>query len=145
MKVLRVRFKALQHMRDVKRRFRSICGVYASKKEALMKKFEAIYVYANQRYHEDTGNSFYQGLAGKAQTLSIQLDSAVVFEEPELLAIGKKTIDSWFTQNMDMQLYKRYFYELFRQQKHVLSKEEEAILADVSDMSADVSNIFCYV
>ena len=43
---------------------------------------------------------------------------------------------------MDMQLYKRYFYELFRQQKHVLSKEEEAILADVSDMSADVSNIF---
>ena len=103
---------------------------------------EKVYVYANQRYHEDTGNSFYQGLAGKAQTLSIQLDSAVVFEEPELLAIGKKTIDSWFTQNMDMQLYKRYFYELFRQQKHVLSKEEEAILADVSDMSADVSNIF---
>ena len=90
---------------------------YMRKKEALMKKFEAIYVYANQRYHEDTGNSFYQGLAGKAQTLSIQLDSAVVFEEPELLAIGKKTIDSWFTQNMDMQLYKRYFYELFRQQK----------------------------
>ena len=66
---------------------------YMRKKEALMKKFEAIYVYANQRYHEDTGNSFYQGLAGKAQTLSIQLDSAVVFEEPELLAIGKKTID----------------------------------------------------
>lgn len=96
---------------------------YMRKKEALMKKFEAIYVYANQRYHEDTGNSFYQGLAGKAQSLSIQLDSAVVFEEPELLAIGKKTIDSWFTQNMDMQLYKRYFYELFRQQKHVLSKE----------------------
>ena len=31
------------------------------------------------------------------------------YEEPELLAIGKKTIDSWFTQNMDMQLYKRYF------------------------------------
>ena len=57
---------------------------YMRKKEALMKKFEAIFVYANQRYHEDTGNSFYQGLAGKAQTLSIQLDSAVVFEEPEL-------------------------------------------------------------
>ena len=82
---------------------------YMRKKEALMKKFEAIYVYANQRYHEDTGNSFYQGLAGKAQTLSIQLDSAVVFEEPELLAIGKKTIDSWFTQNMDMQFTKDIF------------------------------------
>lgn len=88
---------------------------------------------------------FYQGLAGKAQSLSIQLDSAVVFEEPELLAIGKKTIDSWFTQNMDMQLYKRYFYELFRQQKHVLSKEEEAILADVSDMICRCIQYFFYV
>ena len=43
---------------------------YMRKKEEVMKKFEAIYVYANQRYHEDTGNSFYQGLAGKAQALS---------------------------------------------------------------------------
>lgn len=66
------------------------------KKEEVMKKFEAIYVYANQRYHEDTGNSFYQGLAGKAQALSLQLDSAVVFEEPELLAIGEDTIELWF-------------------------------------------------
>ena len=115
---------------------------YMRKKEEVMKKFEAIYVYANQRYHEDTGNSFYQGLAGKAQALSLQLDSAVVFEEPELLAIGEGTIELWFSQNPDMELYRRYFYELFRQQEHVLSKEEEAILADVSDMSADVSNIF---
>ncbi len=115
---------------------------YMRKKEEVMKKFEAIYVYANQRYHEDTGNSFYQGLAGKAQALSLQLDSAVVFEEPELLAIGEDTIELWFSQNPDMELYRRYFYELFRQQEHVLSKEEEAILADVSDMSADVSNIF---
>ena len=115
---------------------------YMHKKEAVLKKFEAVYVYANQRYHEDTGNSFYQGLSGKAQALSLQLDSAVVFEEPELLAIGKEEITSWFEQNPDMELYRRYFYELFRQQEHVLSKEEEGILADVSDMSADISNIF---
>ena len=115
---------------------------YMHKKEAVLKKFEAVYVYANQRYHEDTGNSFYQGLSGKAQALSLQLDSAVVFEEPELLAIGKEEITSWFEHNPDMELYRRYFYELFRQQEHVLSKEEEGILADVSDMSADISNIF---
>ena len=73
---------------------------------------EKVYVYANQRYHEDTGNSIYQGLAGNAQSLSIQLDSAVVFEEPELLAIGKKTIDSWFTQNMDMQLLRHSWMKM---------------------------------
>ena len=62
MKVLRVRFKALQHMRDVLKEGSEVFVEYMRKKEALMKKFEAIYVYANQRYHEDTGNSFYQGL-----------------------------------------------------------------------------------
>lgn len=115
---------------------------YMEKKEAVMKRFEAVYVYANQRYHEDTGNSFYQGLAGKAQSLSLVLSNATVFEEPELLALGRETIDGWFSEREEMALYRRYFYELFRQQAHVLSKEEEAILADVGDMSADVSNIF---
>ncbi|MDY5498402.1 MAG: oligoendopeptidase F [Anaerobutyricum sp.] len=115
---------------------------YMKKKEEVMKKFEAVYVYANQRYHEDTGNSFYQGLSGKAQALSVKINSAVVFEEPELVAIGKETIDKWMEESEEMELYRRYFYELFRQQEHVLSKEEEGILADVQDMSADVSNIF---
>lgn len=27
--------------------------------------FEKVYVYANQRHHEDTGNSFYQALSGR--------------------------------------------------------------------------------
>ena len=33
---------------------------YMEKKQEIMKRFEAVYVYANQRYHEDTGNGFYQ-------------------------------------------------------------------------------------
>ncbi len=115
---------------------------YMKKKQEIMKSFEAIYVYANQKYHEDTGNAVYQKLTAQAQMLSLKLSSATVFEEPELLAVGKEAIDGWFVESEDMELYRRFFYELFRQQKHVLSKEMEAILADVSDMSEDISNIF---
>ena len=115
---------------------------YMNKKQEIMKRFEAVYVYANQKYHEDTGNAVYQKLTAQAQMLSLKLSSATVFEEPELLAVGKEVIDGWFAESEDMELYRRFFYELFRQQEHVLSKEMEAVLADVSDMSEDISNIF---
>lgn len=115
---------------------------YMNKKQEIMKRFEAVYVYANQKYHEDTGNAVYQKLTAQAQMLSLKLSSATVFEEPELLAVGKETVDGWFEETEDMELYRRFFYELFRQQEHVLSKEMEAVLADVSDMSEDISNIF---
>lgn len=115
---------------------------YIRKKEEVLKAFEAVYVYANQRYHEDTGNSFYQGLCAKAQMLSVNLSSATVFEEPELLAIGKEETKRWIEQLPELKVYERMFYELFRQQNHVLSKEIEGILTDVSDLSGDIANIY---
>lgn len=115
---------------------------YMKKKEELMKLFEAVYVYANQRYHEDTGNAFYQGLCARAQMLSVSLENATVFEEPELLEIGKEETARWMEQVPELKVYERMCYELFRQQEHVLSKELEGILTEVSDLSGDISNIF---
>src|SRR5699024_3929136 len=89
-----------------------------------------------------TGNAVYQKLSAQAQMLSLKPSSATVFEEPELLAVGKETIDGWFAESEEMELYRRFFYELFRQRDHGRSKEMEAVLTDVSDMSEDISNIF---
>ncbi len=115
---------------------------YMEQKQEIMKCFETLYVYANQRYHEDTGNGFYQAMSGKAQMLAIKVQSASVFEEPELIAAGEGTVKQWFAEREEMALYRRFFYELFRQQEHVLSKEMEEILTDVSDLGDGISNIF---
>lgn len=115
---------------------------YMDKKQEIMKRFESVYVYANQKYHEDTANAAYQKLTAQAQTLSLKLSSATVFEEPELLEVGEEKIAEWMKESKDMAVYRRFFYELFRQQKHVLPKEMESILTDVSDMAEDISNIF---
>ncbi len=115
---------------------------YMKKKEEIMKVFERLYVYATQKSHEDTGNGTYQKLAARAQNLSILINSSLVFEEPELLALGKETIDGWFKEKEEMELYRRFFYELFRQQDHVLSKEMEGLLAEVEEISGEPSNIF---
>ncbi len=118
---------------------------YMKIKESFMKQFERIFVYANQRYHEDTGNAFYQQMSGKAQMLAVQVSSATTFEEPELLEIGRDKIDGWFQDEgagEEMEVYRRFFYELFRLQDHVLTKDKEDILTEASDVSSEIANAF---
>lgn len=45
----------------------------------LEQSFERIYVYANQKYHQDTGNQKYQEMSGKAASLSARLSDALAF------------------------------------------------------------------
>ena len=54
---------------------------------------EKIYVYANQRLHENTGNAYYQGLSGKAQMLIVQMGEASAYIEPELLNIPEDRLE----------------------------------------------------
>ncbi len=115
---------------------------YMKKKEEISIAFESIYVYANQKYHEDTGNAVYQAMSGKAQGLAVMYSSAMSFEEPELIEIGKEKTDQWVKKIPELKIYERMFYELFRQQEHVLSKEMESVLTEIDDLSQETSNTF---
>jgi oligoendopeptidase F len=53
---------------------------------------ERVYVYANQKYHEDTANAVYQDLSNKAAALSVAVSSALSFATPEILTIPEETI-----------------------------------------------------
>ena len=56
---------------------------------------ERIYVYADQKYHEDTANSVYQELSDKAEVLNVQLNSALSFATPEILNIPEETLEKF--------------------------------------------------
>ena len=52
--------------------------------------------------------------------LSLKLSSATVFEEPELLAVGKETIDGWFAESEeDENCTGDFFMSCSGQQDHV--------------------------
>ena len=54
---------------------------------------EKVYVYANQRLHEDMGDTLYQGLSGRAQMLLVQMSEAASYIEPEILAIAEEKLE----------------------------------------------------
>lgn len=69
--------------------------------------FERIYVYANQKLHEDLGNSTYQGLSARAADLAVRLSSAAAFAEPEILAIPEQKLQDFLKGNEPLRLYEK--------------------------------------
>lgn len=111
----------------------------------ISKKLEKIYVYANQKSHEDMGESKYQDMAGRAQNLMVkyQMQSAPVI--PAIMKMGRKKISEYTEADNNpngLPLYKRYFELIFRKEEHILDADKEELLAGVNDLSETPSDIF---
>ena len=59
---------------------------------------ERVIVYANQKYHEDTAVSKYQGYMAKAGSIGVEVGSAMAFMEPEILAMDTATLERFFKE-----------------------------------------------
>jgi oligoendopeptidase F len=101
-----------------------------------------LYTYAHMRYDQDTTNSFYQGLNDRAASLASQVGQATSFIIPELLLIDESKIDRFISEYDGLKLYKQMFAELNEQRAHILSEQEEAILAQASEVTGTPSNTF---
>lgn len=103
---------------------------------------ERVYVYANQRYHEDTNNSVYQDLADKAGVLAVQMDSAFSFATPEILSISEEDLEKFMANEEELKVYDFYLKNILRRKPHILSANMEALLADAGEMASTPDNIF---
>jgi len=101
-----------------------------------------IYLYAHLKSDEDTANSTYTGMKDTAQTLYIGLSAAASFFQPEIIAIGKDVVNAYADENADLQVYKHYFDNLFRQQAHVLTADKEEIMARAAEIGGAAESIY---
>jgi len=110
--------------------------------EQVNRKTEGLFVYAKMRKDEDNTNNNYQTLFDRAQGLMVQTNSAASFIVPEIIAIPRERIDEFIAENNNLELYRKFFDELMRQKEHILSPQEEKILAMSADISTAPRNIF---
>jgi oligoendopeptidase F len=106
------------------------------------KLMERVYVYANQKYHEDTASAIYQDLSNKANVLSVQVNSALSFATPEILTIPEEMITQFRVDCEELKLYDFYLKDILRLKPHILSGEMEELLADAGELADASSNIF---
>jgi oligoendopeptidase F len=110
-------------------------------KDEVEKILERVYVYAFMRKDEDNTNPFYQGLKDRAQGLGIQVGSSTSFIIPEILSIPAEKLAE-FRQTEGLKLYDHYLDELVRVREHILSPEEEQIIALSGEVGQAPKTIF---
>ncbi|MFD0958565.1 oligoendopeptidase F [Paenibacillus chungangensis] len=102
---------------------------------------ERLYVFANMKHHEDMAEPGNQSLSEKARKLSVELGEALSFVTPEVLSLTDDALDAMI-KSEQLAKYRHTLEEMRRQKAHVLSKSEEALLAQVGNVSSAPGNIF---
>lgn len=110
--------------------------------DEVLQTLDRVYVYARMRRDEDNTNSTYQGLTDRATALSTQVYGAISYIQPEILAIPTDTLNQWTRQDEGLAHYRIMLDEITRFKPHTLSAEEEALLANMSEVASAPSKIF---
>ncbi|GIN74093.1 oligoendopeptidase F [Bacillus sp. J14TS2] len=101
-----------------------------------------LFTYAHMRYDQDTGNSHYQGLNSRAESLYSIVASEFSYVVPEILAMDEDKIAQFVEENSELQVYRHALEEINLQRGHVLSAEQEAMLAQASEALGSASTTF---
>jgi oligoendopeptidase F len=115
---------------------------FLEEQDELCYHLERVYVYANESYHQDTADAKYQAFASKADSARVAVASALSFADPEILAIPKERLESFFTEEKELLKYRREIEVILRRKEHTLSPAEENILAQVGEIAVAPDNIY---
>lgn len=109
-------------------------------RERLRHRTAVVQIYAGMSYAVDTRNQAAAANSGRVETLIGQMQGAVAFVEPELLAIGSATLEGWMQAELRLAVYRHSIADLFRKQDHVRSAEVEELLGLLAEPFAGASN-----
>lgn len=115
---------------------------FFQKQDTLLNKLSRVYVYANQSYHQDTADTHYQAYVAKAESVKVDVLSALSFADPEILSIPQETMEQFYKDAPELEQYRRAIEVITRRREHTLSVAEENILAAAGELAAGPENTF---
>ena len=90
--------------------------------------------YAQRKGDEDTRVAAYQAMVSKFSAAFVELNTSPSFEIPELLAIPDDTLEQFYAQEPELERFRRFISDKRRLMAHILSLEEEKLLADLTEL-----------
>ncbi|WP_413509739.1 oligoendopeptidase F [Carnobacterium maltaromaticum] len=103
---------------------------------------ETIYVYAHLKNDQDTTNSEYQAMYDRANNLATKSSEAISWFEPEVLEIPEETLAKFFEENKKLDIYRHFIDQMTSSRAHILSANEEALLAGAGEIFGASSRTF---
>ncbi len=111
-------------------------------KDNIWQKLERAYVYARMKLDEDNTVAAQQAMHDRINGVIAKVSAAMSFVTPELLSSSEETLRSFIREQPALSKYAFVIEDLLREKKHVLSKEEENILAQLSEITDAPDTIF---
>ena len=109
--------------------------------EQALEKFEKVYAYGMLKYHLDMSNQEGIKIFKEVETLGTEFSVATSFMTPEITYADENTIKEYIKEER-LKGYERDIKDILNEKKHVLSKEEENILANFSEIISAPENTF---
>lgn len=103
---------------------------------------EKAITYAHMRHDEDNSNSVYTELNDKSMSFAAKFSALVSFFTPELLESEKSVIEGYIDSKPELEEFRFLLMEIMDKKEHTLSKEQEHILASLSEVLDAPDEIF---
>lgn len=111
-------------------------------RDDMWQQLEKAYVYARMKRDEDNRVSKYQAMTDKCFAAIAKMSAVSSFFTPELLEAPEDKILGFLNENKALEIYRFAITETLRQKAHVLSKAEENIMAQLSEVTGASGDIF---
>jgi len=104
--------------------------------------FDSLANYAQRKLDEDTRKSKYQDMVARLMTVIVELNSNGSFETPEILSMSDDTIEQFYKETPELELYRLYISRIRSKKEHILSEKEERLISMTGKMSNSADTIF---
>ena len=112
-------------------------------RDTIIRKVSKAANYAFLKKSEDNRVSEFQALADKAMMIIARVTETTSFFTPELAEIPEEKLRSWIETEPGLAVYAHFLDdEILRKRPHILSKEEEKLLAQLSEVAEAMDDAY---
>ena len=110
--------------------------------EQALEKYEKLYGYGMLYYNLDMSNQEGIKLYKEVESLGTEFGTKTSFIEPEITYSENGIIEKYLNEDKKLLRYKRDILDILKEKEHILSKEEENLLANYSEIFSSPENTF---
>ena len=139
---LNVKLKAIKKYQGIlAKNSQNIYECYQNYEKAL-EHYEKIYAYGMLKFHLDMKNSENIKLFKRCEGIGTEFEKITSFITPEITDIDTDILLKYLDENVELKRYERLIKEIIKNKAHILSKEEENILANYSEIFNNSENTY---
>ena len=110
--------------------------------EKALEHYEKVYGYGMLKFHLDMADSENIKLYKKCEGVGTEFEKTISFITPEITQIDTNILLKYIDENKELRRYERELKEIIKNKAHILSKEEENILANYSEVFNNSENTY---